>query len=300
MYLPSAGPPCFLDPILFHLNFELINIFPRAPKFLTYLKERLNESYQVYAPEIVPGDIIDVAKCNFAYRKSERASEDKFDSYIRLYAAKYEKFFKEREYNYSQQQIVYIIDRLRQVLEDKLSYFTMNECVERSLYIQLQDAPKRVLCVNFQEQRVEETSEVPESNYYLLTSPSWQIAHVLNGKLTWEDFALTFRMRLTREPDNYETLIQGFLILESEDLKRFCENLKEIKSNTERITVDAGGCRYSVDKLCPHQGAELSEGWIEEDRYLVCSRHRWRYDLQNHGLCETSHDSINALLLEED
>ena len=29
VYLPSAGPPCFLDPALVHLNFEPVNIFPR-------------------------------------------------------------------------------------------------------------------------------------------------------------------------------------------------------------------------------------------------------------------------------
>ena len=50
----------------------------------------------------------------------------------------------------------------------------------------------------------------------LLTAPSWQIMRVLDKKLTWEDFALTFRMQLNREPDVYQTLIQGFLIMEPE------------------------------------------------------------------------------------
>jgi len=27
VYLPSAGPPCFLDPMLMHLNFERMNVF---------------------------------------------------------------------------------------------------------------------------------------------------------------------------------------------------------------------------------------------------------------------------------
>ena len=31
MYLPSAGPPVFLDPSLIERNFEQVNIFPRAP-----------------------------------------------------------------------------------------------------------------------------------------------------------------------------------------------------------------------------------------------------------------------------
>ena len=54
IYLPSAGPPCFLDPVLFHLNFEPVNAFPRAPKLLAYLEERLQKSCPTYAPEIMP------------------------------------------------------------------------------------------------------------------------------------------------------------------------------------------------------------------------------------------------------
>ena len=41
VYLPSAGPACFLDPSLLHLNFEPVNIFPRAFAFLEYLSRRL-------------------------------------------------------------------------------------------------------------------------------------------------------------------------------------------------------------------------------------------------------------------
>src|SRR3954466_14465853 len=41
IYLTSAGPSCFLDPLLMHVNFESTNIFPRASKFLSYLGKRL-------------------------------------------------------------------------------------------------------------------------------------------------------------------------------------------------------------------------------------------------------------------
>jgi UDP-MurNAc hydroxylase len=41
IFLPSAGPACFLDPDLIAINFEPINIFPRTNKLLDYLSKRL-------------------------------------------------------------------------------------------------------------------------------------------------------------------------------------------------------------------------------------------------------------------
>jgi UDP-MurNAc hydroxylase len=105
-------------------------------------------------------------------------------------------------------------------------------------------------------------------------------------------------MRLSREPDIYQTLIQGFLIMEPEDLDHFCARILAIESNQERIVVEAGGSRYAVNRFCPHQGGDLGEGWVEEGRYLVCARHRWRYDLENEGVCETSADTIAAIALD--
>src|SRR5207253_3161805 len=59
VFLPSAGPPCFLDPALIHLNFERVNIFPHAPKLLRFLAQRIADQSTQWA-EIMPGDVLDV------------------------------------------------------------------------------------------------------------------------------------------------------------------------------------------------------------------------------------------------
>jgi UDP-MurNAc hydroxylase len=100
-----------------------------------------------------------------------------------------------------------------------------------------------MLRVDFKERSVRKARGITESNYYSMVAPSWEIARVLDGKLTWEDFSLTFRMRLSREPDVYQTLIQGFLIMEPEDLDHLCARILDIESKQERIVVEAGGCR---------------------------------------------------------
>ena len=116
-----------------------------------------------------------------------------------------------------------------------------------------------------------------------MTAPSWEVARVLDGKITWDDFSLTFRMRLNREPDIYHTVVQGFLRLEPEDMNWFCERLLAIETNQERIVVEANGTRYAVDRYCPHQGGDLQPGWVEEGRFLTCARHQWQFDLENDG-----------------
>jgi len=307
IFLPSAGPPCFLDPMLFHLNVEPINVFSRPPQLIKYLQERVGRSERQHTLEIMemmPGDILDVTECDFAYKVQERPSEDGSDAYLRSYAARYEVFFKDREVECSSQHLDDIFHRLLEAMEYKLSLFALSHLVTTALYLSLQETPDKLIRVDFQSRRVEVVSGVIDPNYYSLSTPTWQMERVLDHKMTWYNFSLTFRMRIKREPDVYVPLLHDFLLTEAEDLKQFCSEWLQLETkleeNGERITVEAGGCLYSVWRFCPHQGADLREGWIEENRYLVCPGHWWRFDLRNKGRCEASNATINAVALEQD
>ena len=37
---------------------------------------------------------------------------------------------------------------------------------------------------------------------------------------------------------------------------------------------------YAIDDICPHQGAPLSDGLVE-DKSVTCSWHGWRFSLEN-------------------
>jgi UDP-MurNAc hydroxylase len=297
MYLPSAGPACFLDPILSHLNYEAVKIFPRNAKVLDYLDKRLKRSYPVKAPDLMPGDVVDVAQAELVYQTPERVTEANVKEYLAAYQARYEGLFSARN-DPSRNGHAGILERLKGELESKLASFTLSERIDRCLYFRFREPWDTMLRVNFQTRKVDAVTEITEDNYYSIAAPSWEIERVLNRRITWEDFSLTFRMRLSREPDIYQTLIQGFLIMEPEDLNHFCARLLRLEAQRERIIVEAGGVRYSVNRICPHQGGDLSEGWIEEERFLVCARHRWRYDLQSGGKSDTSADTIDAVALE--
>jgi len=334
VFLPSAGPPCFLDPQLFHINFQEINIFPRNAQLIDFLGKRLNPSDRtlppapsrggdrrtekffakqkispsgggwgedgLYTPNLMPGDRLNIQTKTTEHQAENRVSEQNFETYLAEYASRYEDYFLSRKKDISTEKNKQIQVRLIGELNNKLVRFTLANQIDRPLYFQFSNEKKCITRVDFQKKKVEAVSAFESGDFYRLFVPSYELERVLDGHLTWEDFSLTFRMQLNREPDVYQTIIQGFLILESEDLEAFCSHILVLENRTERITVEAGGCRYSVDKWCPHQGADLSQGWIEDDRYLVCPRHRWRFDLQNDGACTDNDGTVNCIPLEED
>jgi UDP-MurNAc hydroxylase len=299
VYLPSAGPACFLDPSLIHLNFGPVTIFPRAPQLLQYLEKRLaNGGTRLL--EIMPGDAINAETGQVVEQGTERVNDAEFESYIRAYASRYGDYFKERQTPPSEDAAQEMLARLSAALGRKLAAFELHDRLAVPLYFGFSDVSGYLLRIDFPSRTVERVLSIPESDYYSLMTPSWQIARVLDGELTWEEFALTFRVRLNRKPDVYQTLIQGFLLLEPEDMNWFCRRLLEIEQNRQRTTIEAGGLRYSIDRYCPHQGADLSQGWADEGRFWTCPRHRWQFALDKEGECVTGKGSIHAVCLENE
>jgi UDP-MurNAc hydroxylase len=299
VFVPSAGPPCFLDPVLSHLNFEAVNIFPRSPKLLDFLRPRL-KTVDTSLLELMPGDVLDVETGTLAYEAKDRVTEETLEPYIHAYAASYEGFFLERQRLYQDRDGVALLSRLQEALEEKLDVLTLHDRVRTPLYFCLDDVPGRMLRVDFPAKRVDFAGEIGDEEQYTITAPSWEVARVLDEKITWDDFSLTFRMRLNREPDLHQTLVQGFLRLEPEDMNWFCSKLLNIESNQERVVVEAGGKRYAIDRYCPHQGGDLTQAWVEEGRFLTCARHQWQFDLERDGIALRNEGSIHAICLDDD
>jgi UDP-MurNAc hydroxylase len=296
VYIPSAGPPCFLDPMLLHLNHQPVNIFPRANEISRFLKRRLG-STTVFVPEMMPGDVLDAASGRISSFAERRFDEMTAKAYIAEYAASYCKYFEERLLLHGRVDENQILEALRGELENKLKRLTLADRVRVPLYFRLGEA-RSMLRVDFERRIVEDVSGNSESKYYEISAPAWQIAKVLDRKLTWEEFALTFRLRLKRDPDVYDPILHAFLVMEAEDIGGYCDLLLQLEAQEERIVVEAGGKKFSVRRYCPHQGGDLSCGWIDQGRFLTCPRHRWQFDLLQGGQCITNGTSVQAEFLE--
>jgi UDP-MurNAc hydroxylase len=281
-----------------HLNFERVSVFPRAAAFLDFLKRRLPNGMS--ALEIFPGDVVDACSGLLSSLGKERPTEAELEAYLHSYAAQYRDQFSQWQRGRTTKELHLMLEQLREELMNKLNAFTLNQRIPVSLYVGLTDLESPVIRVNFFERSVELVSDINEARYYSLEAPSWQVERILSGKITWEEFALTFRMRLNRRPDVYQTLIQGFLLMETEDMNWFCSKVLALEEKQKRVVVEAGGTRYSMDRYCPHQGADLCQGWLDQGRLWVCPRHHWQFALDKGGNCLTSNTSINALCLESE
>jgi len=48
--------------------------------------------------------------------------------------------------------------------------------------------------------------------------------------MTWEELFLSFRVRLSRVPDEYDPVLHGFLALEARDLGSLCDSIREVEA----------------------------------------------------------------------
>jgi UDP-MurNAc hydroxylase len=297
VFVPSAGPACFLDPTLFHLNLQPVNIFPYAPRLLEYLRRRLPHAR---AQEMMPGDVLDAATGTLKFQVEERITDDNRSEYLSAYAADYAQYFENRKQS-SMRNAEQVLEQLQAELQRKLGCMLLAERIKAPLYIWFPDSVEHCLKVDFATRKVTRQGvHLNGEPYYSFSAPSWEIARVLEGHLTWEDFSLSFRMRLSRNPDLYQPLVQGFLILQAEDLNYFCEKVLALEARKERMIVQCNGSRYAIDRYCPHQGADLKHAWVDQQRYLTCPRHRWQFDMHDQGRCLTNGSTINAICIDDD
>ena len=293
VYLASAGPACFLDPALFQINFEPVNIFPRASELFTFLRQRLAGRVPRLI-EPMPGDVLDAGLSDLLSMAIERVTDENLSQYLQTYAANHVSTFRERRLNLVLAEVDRIHMRLREEMERKLEAFSLSERVTMPLYLGLSELPGQLIRVDFRTRRVEVVSEVRDLSRYMLTASASDLLRVLDRKLTWEDVLRCFRVRASRSPDVYDASLHNFLAAEVEDLRAMCDGVLATEARQERFVVEAGLQSYAINRYCPHQGADLQEGWIEEERYLVCPRHRWRFDLRDGGRCPTNGCSLRA------
>jgi UDP-MurNAc hydroxylase len=302
IYLPSAGPPCFLDPMLMHINFEKFNIFPKAPEYLRYLDKHCKATGTLW-PEIMPGDTYDLNTMNFSHLAEQRVEEEDYEEYIKAYAMEYKNYFAKREQKNSKISPEKVFIDLKQDLEEKLKNFNLvNIKAHMILYWRIMDFPDLMYRIDLNKKTITTCDKIIDSDYYWkIESPAWQVNKVLTKEMNWPDFVLTFRVKLKRSPDLYDVVTHGFVALDAIEIARFCELVERFHANNEeRTIVEFEGKRYSILRWCPHLGGDLSAGWVDSKGCWVCPRHQWHFDLLNKGQCITSTETIDAICLDDE
>jgi len=300
LYIPAAGPPVFLDPHLVSINYQEVNIFSSPFKFKKYLHDALPE---LNVEVSVPGSKFEFKNQQFHIEHPVENIEEMYDKKnIQDYANNYESIFLEREKQKSSYDPIEVQKRLLVELNSKLNGFKIEQKMNILMEFSLSEIEDTSIYIDFEHNQIDIKNKINKSSdlTYEISASAGDIGRLLDGYLNWEDFMLSFRHKLKRTPDIYQVAINGFLTMEKEDVPEFVNNLMRLQNQRERITVEVGGVLYSIDKFCPHQGSDLTTHEIEDERFLICPKHRWSFDLEDEGKAVGHDASINAVDLDGD
>jgi UDP-MurNAc hydroxylase len=102
---------------------------------------------------------------------------------------------------------------------------------------------------------------------------------ILEKKITWEEFFLSLRFRVKRNPDEYSEHLMAFLKLADPVAHKKYEkfHFSDIDKE-ETFILDFENRQYKCQRYCPHANGDLSRGEIIND-VLVCPTHNWKFKL---------------------
>jgi UDP-MurNAc hydroxylase len=282
--VPSAGPPCFVDPDLWHLNdFDRSpdNIFPDATVFL----ERLATA-GLHGSLAVPGTTFDVdggaltVQHPMPDEEIARIFGEKRD-YLARYQVDWSDWLAKEKASWPPARPD-LVGRLAAWWEPLLAQAPRTrQAIGRKLLVKAGDTD---VVVDFLEGRVR-AWDGAESFQYLLDLPrplvEWCVEH---RAVDWSNsLLLSLRFRAWRPGDYSEELFSFLKSLNADRLavlERYIADRQATTPVDDEIALDG----YSVQRRCPHKGADLSRFGEVDGCVLTCTMHGWQWNLDS-GTC---------------
>lgn len=115
---------------------------------------------------------------------------------------------------------------------------------------------------------------------------------LMHSDYRWQDIYLSLRACVERVPDTFSSFANIFIFSDVSNIRSAF--LSTLAISTERIAVKCDERVYEINRYCPHQGADLRNAVIKGNRYLICPRHGWEFDLLSGGQCLHSNAALDA------
>ncbi|HEY4331291.1 MAG TPA: Rieske 2Fe-2S domain-containing protein [Ilumatobacteraceae bacterium] len=287
--VPSAGPPCFLDPDLFHLNRitgDELSIFPDQVSFL----ERLHDAGRAGVLAI-PGTTIDVTPegC-VAQHPLPDAEVAAIFSAKAAYLREYQRDWTPWMHDHRASWHAPTADLLATVVawwEPLLAMApTLRAAVGASCLLDLGDLR---ITIDFPAGRVRAAAEGDVHGFRFRIQRELVETVVAARALDWSNaLFLSCRFHAWRAGPFNEYLYNFFKSLSVERMRRAeSEARRKLDPPDGDEEIELGD--YVMERTCPHRQADLSVfGEIDGDA-LVCTLHGWRFDLET-GRCLTAAD----------
>ncbi|MCT9931967.1 MBL fold metallo-hydrolase [Planotetraspora sp. A-T 1434] len=272
-YLPSAGPACFLDPVLEAYNDREATIFPQW--------EDVSGQFADACPgvevlRLFPGDAVRLGEADGgghggpvverdtdAPASEDRASED-LAAYRERRRDEWSAFYDEPAEPVTGEEIEAYFAKLQSWNKRFLSDFA------KDVRLVADGRMWDVRLGRLAERFVIEGEEPYDPEYTLLLCPRTMRA-VIEERTGWEEALLSMRVGLHREPDVFDLTFMSLLRYGNQPVQTM-QMLRE-RQNTE--TIERDGLR--MQRFCPHAGEDLTHATVCGG-IIECPRHHWKWE----------------------
>jgi UDP-MurNAc hydroxylase len=292
---PFAGPPCFLDNELFHLNdFDRnpANTFPDQSVFLEFMQAHGTNNGRL----IIPGSSIELCHHNCLIKhpfpdEQVQAIFTEKRAYLETYKARQQPRIVAEKMSWPRGQVD-ILSSLREWFEPLMAQAD-NICLGIGGRVVI-DCDVQKIVLDFQK-RVVEAYASGEWDYRFHIDQALLEYCIIHREEDWvNQIFLSCRFKAWRRRTYNEYLYTFFKCLSAERLQ-YAERYYARKAVVQQTWESHG---YRIQKKCPHLGADLSRfGRIEGD-ILTCRLHDWQFDLKANRCLTVEGYQIFAQLLD--
>jgi UDP-MurNAc hydroxylase len=285
---PSAGPPCFLDDALFHLNDlgdDPANIFPDATVFIEYLEQQGHDNGRL----LIPSSTVDLAREGAPVEHplpDEEVAQifERKRKYLEAYKARRQPAIDAERASWPRG-VVDVEKELREWFEPLLAQADMT-CVGVNGRLLLDFGEGEGVKIDFEQRRVYAWDGGDEWEYRLGLDKALVEACIVAGYEDWiNELFLSCRFEAERK-GAYNEYVYNFFKTLTEERVQYAEGYYAEQSHEEQLFECEG---YLVQRRCPHLKADLTRFGSVEDGVLTCALHGWQFELET-GRCLTSDD----------
>jgi UDP-MurNAc hydroxylase len=290
--IPSAGPPCFLDPELRDLNDDHddpANIFPDQMVFLDQMRTHGHDRGLLMMPgstAIFSGAQLNSLQHPLPTDQVEAIFTTGKAAYIADYAARMQAVLEAEKASWAPATGESLLEPLRAVFEpimlagdeicDGIGYPV--ELVLRSA------AHQERIVLDFPKRTVREAIPDEKFRYGFAIPPELVRTVLRDNEPDWVNtIFLSTRFKAWRVGGYNEYLYTFFKCLTDERIAYADGWFGEAHDDTASITMDG----WEIQRRCPHLKADLSRFGVVEDTTLTCNLHGWQWNLEN-GRCLTT------------
>jgi UDP-MurNAc hydroxylase len=289
--VPSAGPPCFLDPALFHLNLVTgheLTIFADQPSFLDRLRAAGRRGILA-----IPGTTIDVSTGAATHPIAEADVAAIFTdkaAYLAGYQADWAPWLAAHRATWHAPTSD-LFEVVKAWWEPLLAIApTLGAAVGSNCLIRVGDLD---LIIDFPAgivRRAAADAIDAEPHAFRFDIPRALVETVVFERaVDWSNaLFLSCRFRAWRAGPFNEYLYNFFKSLSVERMRRAeSEARRKLDPPDAHEEIQIGD--WVMERACPHRQADLSVFGEIEGGVLVCTLHGWRFDLET-GRCLTADD----------